>query len=454
MGGNSIGYTIQSTEASTQTGYSLHLNPNGGAVSVGASGAVGALEGILKVTKTDGATHGNNVVSLFNSIASLKIEPKSATAGAYNGLVNVGDSRIIFSTDGDFLASSGGLVIGPHSPTLSGLKIMENGFVGIGITPTFAKLEVDGNVRAQGNASRSGVSGAYTGNFYNIEWTGANANLWIDTVNVGNISLTSDRRIKENIETQTTSALDMVKSLRPVSFTRKNIDGTIFKENSNTELGFIADELQMVIPSAVNGDKNALTSDGKIQPQTLNMGPIVSVLTKAIQEIDFKLSTENSTTTDVFATSSATTTVLVNGTLETGFTHFVRLSIEKLSDYMLNMTLSVKEIYADRVRTKELCIEDVCITKSELQQVLNNRYSNSGGSYTPPNVPGNTANTETGSSSSSNTTADSTTTTNTDTQVTDSSNTPATETTVDESQNPTEGPVIDPVSTPENILVI
>ena len=42
--------------------------------------------------------------------------------------------------------------------------------------------------------------------------------------------------------------------------------------------------MQEVIPSAVNGDKNAVTSEGTIQPQTINTAPIVSVLTKAIQE--------------------------------------------------------------------------------------------------------------------------------------------------------------------------
>ena len=48
--------------------------------------------------------------------------------------------------------------------------------------------------------------------------------------------------------------------------------------------GFIADELQQVIPSAVNGEKNALTSKGTIQPQTINIVPVVAVLTKAVQE--------------------------------------------------------------------------------------------------------------------------------------------------------------------------
>ena len=44
-----------------------------------------------------------------------------------------------------------------------------------------------------------------------------------------------------------------------------------------------------MIPSAVNGDKDALTKDGKIQPQTLNPIPVISVLTKATQELARKV---------------------------------------------------------------------------------------------------------------------------------------------------------------------
>lgn len=39
-----------------------------------------------------------------------------------------------------------------------------------------------------------------------------------------------------------------------------------------------------MIPSAVNGRKDAMTSDGKIQPQSVNLAPVVSVLAKAVQE--------------------------------------------------------------------------------------------------------------------------------------------------------------------------
>jgi hypothetical protein len=87
-------------------------------------------------------------------------------------------------------------------------------------------------------------------------------------------------------------------ALRPVDFYYKKVEGTIFTGSNVEQEGFIADELQAVIPSAVTGQKEALTKDGKIQPQTVNVTPIISVLTKAVQEqqaIIDALRTENST---------------------------------------------------------------------------------------------------------------------------------------------------------------
>ena len=57
----------------------------------------------------------------------------------------------------------------------------------------------------------------------------------------------------------------------------------MFQDDGMRRSGFIADELQEVIPSAVFGDKDALTSDGQIQPQSLNLAPIIAELTAALQ---------------------------------------------------------------------------------------------------------------------------------------------------------------------------
>ena len=58
-----------------------------------------------------------------------------------------------------------------------------------------------------------------------------------------------------------------------------------FKSDNVPREGFIAHEVQEVIPSAVSFNKDALAVDGKIQPQSLNLPPLIAVLTKAIQEL-------------------------------------------------------------------------------------------------------------------------------------------------------------------------
>jgi hypothetical protein len=54
------------------------------------------------------------------------------------------------------------------------------------------------------------------------------------------------------------------------------------------------------------------------------------------------------------------------------FVTLIRESLEKLSNVFIDMTAWVKELRADRVETKTLCLEDVCVTKQQLQQMLNN----------------------------------------------------------------------------------
>jgi hypothetical protein len=146
---------------------------------------------------------------------------------------------------------------------------------------------VAGVVAAIGYASRSGTTGGFSGNSYNIYWNGSAAQLYVDTGLLGTITVTSDYRIKKNVVTQTANAVDRVNALRPVFYEVADIE--IYKSDGVTREGFIAHELAAVIPSAVDGTKDALTSDGKIQPQTLRLDPIIAVLTKAVQELSARV---------------------------------------------------------------------------------------------------------------------------------------------------------------------
>jgi hypothetical protein len=56
-----------------------------------------------------------------------------------------------------------------------------------------------------------------------------------------------------------------------------------------------------------------------------------------------------------------------------------RLAIEKITNIFLDMTLWVRGVKANKVETKELCIDDICVTKTQLQQMIQNSQSNGGG---------------------------------------------------------------------------
>jgi hypothetical protein len=75
---------------------------------------------------------------------------------------------------------------------------------------------------------------------------------------------------------------------------------------------------------------------------------------------------------------NSTSTVLADGSIADRFTHLFRRAFEKVTNIFLDMTLWIRNVKTDRVQTKELCIDDVCVTKDQLQQMLlNNSGSNS-----------------------------------------------------------------------------
>jgi hypothetical protein len=86
---------------------------------------------------------------------------------------------------------------------------------------------------------------------------------------------TSDYRLKENIAPMV-NGLERVLKLKPVTY--------VWKENSKVSEGFIAHELQTVVPDAVSGQKDEVDADGKPVYQNIDPRMIVAVLTAAIQE--------------------------------------------------------------------------------------------------------------------------------------------------------------------------
>ena len=91
----------------------------------------------------------------------------------------------------------------------------------------------------------------------------------------------SDYRIKENL-VNLTGAIDRVKNFKTYRFNFKN-------NKSKTVDGFVAHEVANIVPEAVVGEKDAVDSNGNIDPQALDQAKLVPVLTAALQEAIAKI---------------------------------------------------------------------------------------------------------------------------------------------------------------------
>jgi hypothetical protein len=87
---------------------------------------------------------------------------------------------------------------------------------------------------------------------------------------------TSDYRYKENI-LPIKNAIDRILKIKPVTYTWKDTD------NEQGE-GFIAHELQEIVPLAVAGQKDDMNLDGTIKPQGVDYAKLTPILVAAVQE--------------------------------------------------------------------------------------------------------------------------------------------------------------------------
>ena len=105
------------------------------------------------------------------------------------------------------------------------------------------------------------------------------------SVTSGNIGVTgtttyyntsSDYRLKENVAPMQ-NALDTISQLNPVTYT--------WKADGSAGQGFIAHELQAVVPDCVTGEKDAVDETGNPQYQGVDTSFLVATLVAALQEL-------------------------------------------------------------------------------------------------------------------------------------------------------------------------
>jgi hypothetical protein len=140
----------------------------------------------------------------------------------------------------------------------------------------------------RGYQNKLGATGAYVSNNFNFSWNNpvAGLSVWIDTTRLGTMTI-SDYRVKEAI-VPARPVLERLCRVQMYEYEHKNI--SIFKK-SGRHHGFIAHEFQELFPELNNiiaGEKDALTEDGLVQPQSIQP-ELTNLYLSGIQELNAKI---------------------------------------------------------------------------------------------------------------------------------------------------------------------
>ncbi len=221
-----------------------------------------------------------NNAGAFAGSANMTFDGTSLTAGAFI------PSSSTAPANGMYLPGAGSVTITSSSAarftgTASDAILNSTGLPPINTNPTINAMSIGSNGwYASVTGGNNYWNHSVNGTVYNLRYQGTTVgNITINSTNVAFVT-TSDYRFKENIKPMT-GALARVALLKPCTYT--------WKSTGEAAEGFIAHELQEVIPQAVSGIKDALDEDGKIKPQGVDTSFLVATLTAAIQELTARL---------------------------------------------------------------------------------------------------------------------------------------------------------------------
>jgi len=190
-----------------------------------------------------------------DSSGNMEINSYDDTASAYKQ-IKLNGSPLVFAVGSEAMRidSSGNVLVGAAS---GGGKLS--------VTGTGSSGWVQNNINS-GTASTASIVFTNGNGVVGSILTSGSATTY---------STSSDYRLKEDVAPMT-GALATVALLKPVTYKWK-IDGTAGQ-------GFIAHELQAVVPDCVGGEKDAVDEDGNPQYQGVDTSFLVATLTAAIQE--------------------------------------------------------------------------------------------------------------------------------------------------------------------------
>jgi hypothetical protein len=236
----------------------------------------------MRINASGNVGIGSTSPSAFGGFKTLAIggDSGSSTSGVLQFINNGTEGlRIVEGSTAVEIIENRNIAMVLGTNATERMRITSGGNFGIGTTTGLnskVTLYSDCNALTAMEIRDTGTTGGYLIAFYNSSSNLAGGIIHNGTTTV-NYSTSSDYRMKENIAPMT-GALSKVALLKPVTYKWKEEFG------GESGQGFIAHELQAVVPEAVAGAKDALNEDGSIKPQGIDTSFLVATLTAAIQE--------------------------------------------------------------------------------------------------------------------------------------------------------------------------
>jgi hypothetical protein len=272
-----VGYVLNLVYSSYSGAWML-LNPAPGVA--GGVTSVSAGTGISVSSPSGAVTISNTGVTSVNaSTGAVTVTPASIGAGSLSGT----NSWTGSNTFGGSFNVTSGVASFTNGITASSVSVSNGSYT---TNMNYQQIQVGGTNTAIIN-SGSSLQFEYAGGVF--MYGDSAGNIYVSTQGYkpggGSWGSTSDQRLK-NSATPLTGALDLITSLNPVSYDWNY-------SNNEPKVGFIAQEIQKVLPNAVsttspNQDQKPFIKDGKV----LNLGfqnDIYAYLVGAIKELNQKV---------------------------------------------------------------------------------------------------------------------------------------------------------------------
>ncbi len=249
------------------------------------------------------------------------------TTGSYNTIIGAQISGLSASLSNTIILADGQGNIREF--------IDNTGRVGIGNTAPALALHV-------GSSSVTNST-----NLLRLEDTNSTCDFNADT---GAPSCGSDITLKKNVN-DLSGNLDKVLALRPVTY-----NWLTDSDGATIQHGFIAQEVETIMPELVH-DGTWIDGTTRKFLQTAGMTPYIvgaiKELDNNLQELDLKITP---------LTSLDTTNTNSLGSL--------------IKTFLADSANTLQILFVGEVHTKKLCLDDVCVTKDQLEQILQNNSMN------------------------------------------------------------------------------